>query len=372
MRALAPVSRDQAPSSLSGARPPDLHALALQAFANIRTETPFHLAHLVQDESEPATPRDLHPIFHGSYDWHSCVHMHWTLARTLRLTPDAALAADIDRHFARRFTAEAVAGEVAYIRARPAFERPYGWGWLLKLAAELAHTGAEPARSTRSTTGAAAALLALDPLVQLTVERLLSYLPRLDYPVRAGTHNNTAFASLLALDYADAVQHPTLRSLIAGRARAWFGGDRRYPVGYEPSGEDFLAPGLVQAALMRRVLDACDFGDWWQQFAPTDMSGWLTPVAISDASDARVVHLHGLNLSRAWCWRQLEARLSAPFHAPVGAAIAAHLAASLPAATAGEYVGTHWLASFALLALTEPGNNMRGVSGPETNARDRQ
>jgi hypothetical protein len=124
MRPPAQASCDEEPSSPSGAQPADLHLLARQALVNIRTETPFHLAHLLQDESEPAAPRVLHPIFHGSYDWHSCVHMHWTLARTLRLTPDAILAADIDRHFAQRFTAEAVAGEVAYFRARPEFERP--------------------------------------------------------------------------------------------------------------------------------------------------------------------------------------------------------------------------------------------------------
>jgi len=372
MRPPAPGSCDEAPSSLSGARPADLHALALQALVNIRTETPFHLAHLLQDESELAAPRVLHPIFHGSYDWHSCVHMHWTLARALRLTPDAMLAADIDRHFEQRFTAEAVSGEVAYFRARSAFERPYGWGWLLKLATELARSEAEPPRTSRSAAGAGAAFVALAPLVQLTVERLLAYLPRLDYPVRAGTHNNTAFALLFALDYADAVQQRALRTLIAARARTWFGGDRHYPAEYEPSGEDFLAPGLVQAALMRRVLDTCDFGDWWEQFAPTDMTRWLTPVTISDASDAHIVHLHGLNLSRAWCWRQLQARLSTPLQVLVRAAICAHLAASLPAATAGEYVGTHWLASFALLALTEPGNNIGGSAGQETSASERQ
>jgi hypothetical protein len=168
-------------------------------------------------------------------------------------------------------------------------------------------------------------------------------------------HGNSAFALLLALDWAEDRQHRALTKLIGERARHWFGTDRRYPAAYEPSGEDFLSPGLVEAALMQRVLDGCDFADWWEQFEPPAhaLSAWLTPVRISDPSDPKIVHLHGLNLSRAWCWRGLLPALDHGRIAPVRAAIADHLAASLAAAIDGHYVGTHWLASFALLAIDE-------------------
>lgn len=173
--------------------------------------------------------------------------------------------------------------------------------------------------------------------------------------MRAGTHGNSAFALLLALDYADAIQHRALVGAVGERAQQWFGRDRRYPAEYEPSGDDFLPAGLVEARLMQRVLDGCDFADWWQAFAPaaTGLARWLAPVAVSDAADPKIVHLHGLNLARAWCWRGLRPALPSELHAGAEAAIAAHLARSLPAAVAGHYSGTHWLASFALLALDD-------------------
>ena len=175
----------------------------------------------------------------------------------------------------------------------------------------------------------------------------------MDYPTRAGAHGNTGFALLLALDYAEASEHRALVALIGQRAERWFGRDRRYPADYEPGGEDFLSPGLVEAVLVRRAVDGCSFADWWAQFepAPAALATWLEPVRVSDPRDPKIVHLHGLNLSRAWCWRQLLPELPASLAGPVERAIEAHLAASLPASIGSDYVGTHWLASFALLAI---------------------
>lgn len=324
------------------------------ALANVGAEYPFHLTHFVHGDADLAPPRRLHPVFFGSYDWHSSCHMHWTLARCLRRHPRAGFADAVRAHFDARLTGAAVAQELAYFSApgRASFERPYGWGWLLKLQAELtALAAAEPA--------AARWRDALDPLARHIVDRLLDYLARADYPVRAGTHGNSAFALLLALDFAAALQHRALAQAIGARAQAWFGRDRRYPAEYEPSGDDFLSPGLTEARLMQRVLaghgGGDGFADWWRAFAPAPaaLATWLAPVAVSDATDPKIVHLHGLNLARAWSWRGLRAALPADLHAPIDAAIAAHLARSLPAATAGHYVGTHWLASFALLALDD-------------------
>jgi len=295
-------------------------------------------------------PRVLHPLFHGSYDWHSCVHMHWTLARLLRLFPLHSHADVTRRHFEERLTDENVQGELATLAGphHGSFERPYGWGWLLKVAAEL-HLLATDDRA------AARWRVILAPLAQAFADRFVEFLPRASYPTRAGTHGNSAFALLLALDYCDTVQHRALHCLIAERANLWFGRDRRYPAEYEPSGDDFLSSGLVEAALMQRVIDGCSFADWWSQFrpAPGAINGWLQPATVSDASDPKIVHLHGLNLSRAWCWRKLLPELDPELRALAEESIARHMAVSLPAATQGAYVGTHWLASFALLALTE-------------------
>jgi hypothetical protein len=323
-------------------------AFARVALANVAAEYPFHLAHYARTGDEIAAPHVLHPVFFGSYDWHSCVHMHWTLVRARRRIADAQLVSAIDAHLTQRLQPPAVAAEVTYCRARPGFERPYGWGWLLKLQAELhVQSPGNPV--------VAAWRDCLSPLAELFAERLIEFLPRSDFPVRTGTHGNSAFALLLALDYAAALQHRALRRAIEQACHRWYGHDAQYQAHYEPGGDDFLSGGLVEAALMLRVVDDCDYADWWQQFspAPASLGHWLTPVRVSDASDAKIVNLHGLNLSRAWCWARLLPALHRDLQTRVARAREAHLAASLAAATAGDYVGTHWLASFALLALDD-------------------
>ncbi|MGZ9059501.1 MAG: DUF2891 domain-containing protein [Burkholderiaceae bacterium] len=320
------------------------------ALRNVATEYPYKLDQVLGGDDSIHVPRVLHPLFHGSYDWHSCVHMHWTLARLLRLCPLHPHADATRRHFEGRLTEANTQGELATIAGphHGSFERPYGWAWLLKLVAELNLLAADD----RS---AAAWRDILAPLAQAFAKRFVEFLPRATYPTRAGTHGNSAFACLLALDYCEIVQHRALHRLIAERANLWFGRDRGYPAQYEPSGDDFLSSGLVEAALMRRVVDGCSFADWWRQFQPERdaLHCWLQPAKVSDASDPKIVHLHGLNLSRAWCWRQLLPELVRDLSPLAEESIARHMAASLPAATQGAYVGTHWLASFALLALTE-------------------
>lgn len=340
------------PASLAATLDADTaRRLAAVALRNVGTAYPYHLAHLVRDADDVRDPRDLFPVFWGSYDWHSCVHMHWSLARCLRIGARAIDTGAIEAHFDARLIRPAVEREVAYFRApgRTSFERPYGWGWLLKLATELAQLASEQPR-------ARAWAEALAPLAQHLSQGFIEYFGRADYAVRAGSHGNSAFALLLAHEYATEHQHRALIQVIAARAAAWFGSDRRYPADYEPSGDDFLSPGLCEALLMARTLPACGFGDWWDAFAPAPaaLARWLAPVPVSDATDPKIVHLHGLNLTRAWCWRALLPHLPGSLVPAVREAIGASLAASLPAATTGDYVGTHWLASFALLALAEP------------------
>lgn len=274
------------------------------------------------------TPDQLTPIFYGSFDWHSCVHGYWTLARLRRLYPQSAESKAVTALFASSFTAEKVAGERDFL-LRPGnqgFERPYGWGWLLKLVAEDD-------------------IPQLQPLADVIVDRLHAYLPKLTYPVRLGVHSNTAFALILALDYAAATGDAGLRDLIHARARAWFGADENCTAWGEPSGEDFLSASLCEALLMKRVLGD-EFAAWFARFMPRVPEVLNTPATVSDRSDGRIAHLDGLNLSRAWCWRGIGMN---------AVAASAHLEASLPH-VAGDYMGEHWLASFALLALSEHQN----------------
>jgi hypothetical protein len=329
-------------------------AFARLALHNIAQEYPNKLDHVINDAGELRAPRALHPVFYGSYDWHSSVHMHWLLARLLRLQAALPEASQISAAFDGHFSAAAVAGEIAYLRqaSRQSFERTYGWAWLLKLQAELMALAAiHPLIHPR----AALWRDALQPLADAFVERYLQFLPITQHPIRAGTHANSAFGLLFALDYAEASRHGALRQLVVGKAQAWFSADRLYPADYEPGGDDFLSGGLLEAVLMRRVSDARSHADWWQAFcpAPQALQRWLAPVDNTDRSDPKLSHLDGLNLSRAWCWRMLEKELPGNLREPVRQAIDAHLAVALPHTRAGDYVGTHWLASFAVLALSE-------------------
>lgn len=329
---------------------PYVSAFARIALANVRQEYPNKLDHVMNDASEVLSPRALHPVFYGSFDWHSCVHMHWLLVRLRRCFPTLPEAHDIRSTLDSHLTADAVAGELAYLlqASRQPFERTYGWAWLLKLQAELITAAATDSR-------ASAWRDALQPLADAFVERYLHFLPLARFPVRAGTHANSAFGLLFALDYAECTQHFALRKLIVTKANDWFGRDRRYPATYEPGGDDFLSGGLMEAALMMRIVDGCSYADWWAIFcpAPHDLHAWLLPVPVTDRNDFKLVHLDGLNLSRAWCWKMLLPHLPRELHDPVRSAIGAHLCAALPHVCDGNYASSHWLASFALLALTQ-------------------
>lgn len=282
-------------------------------------------------------PSALHPLFYGSLDWHSCVHGWWQVMRLARLFPAAAPARDVEALAARMLTPDRVAGELAYL-ARPltgSFERPYGWGWLLALHAELA---LRPDRAWAAT---------LEPLARAFATRFAEYLAKLPYAVRSGKHDNTAFALIHTIAWARAFD-PALAALIEARAQAWFGDDADVrPL--EPSGEDFLSATLCEAMLMQSVLGD-GFKAWFGRFLPDPfaLACLTSPATVTDRSDGRLAHLDGLNLARAWAWRTIADATADPARAD---AIAdAHLAAALPH-LADDYMGEHWLATFALLAL---------------------
>ena len=313
------------------------------ALGHVAREYPHKLDHVLAGDGDARTPRDLHPIFYGSFDWHSCVHGWWTLLKLRRMVPYMAEAGAIDALATATFTPEKVAAELAYLD-RPhsaGFERPYGWGWLLYLHLE----------ATRHADRMWA--IELEPLARAFAERLNLYLPKLTYPIRVGTHFNTAFALVLALEWAEAFD-PALAKAIRQWTSEKFAADRDCQA-WEPGGDEFLSSALTEALLMRRCLDDADFAAWFAAFLPRiadgDPSTLLTPAFVSDRSDGKIAHLDGLNLSRAWCWRSIAPALPPAERAIALAAADDHLASAMPH-IAGDYMGEHWLASFALLALT--------------------
>ena len=313
---------------------------------------PYKPAHVLTGSGDLQLPSDLHPVFYGCFDWHSAVHGHWMLLRVLRRWPQHPLAGRIRTVLGRRLTPAALAAEAGYFRhpQRASFERPYGWAWALRLVAELHGWDDPQARIWRD---------AVRPLEAEIVRAYKSYLPKLSWPIRAGVHPNTAFALALALDYARTVGDAELEALVVRRSRDYFADDTACPVAYEPSGEDFFSPCLLEADLMRRVLPASELGPWLQRFWPGLGRGELGPLArpatVSDPSDPKIVHLDGLNLVRAWTMRGVAAALPRedPRRGPLTRAAALHAEAGLARIASGFYEGQHWLASFGVYLLTQ-------------------
>jgi hypothetical protein len=315
---------------------------------NVAREYPNAPAHLLRSVEDLRPPRELHPSFYGSWDWHSSVHQHWLLARLLRMSR-AGDAADAARAALRvSLTSEHLAVEAAYLRERPTFERTYGWAWLFKLADEL--LGWDDPDARRWSDG-------LAPVVAAVRSNWIAHLPRAGYPIRAGTHANSAFALGMALDHARLAGDASLAAAVSARARSWFAADVAYPAHLEPGGDDFLSGALVEALLMARLLERGAFGSWLTAFLPSlsdeRPATIFEPATVADRSDPKTVHLDGLNLSRAWCWHGIGSILGDGRAAVCLRAAERHLAASLPHLFSGEFAGEHWLASFALLALTD-------------------
>jgi len=321
---------------------------AAVGLSNIGREYPNDLRHTMAGPDDRPRPRDLHPAFYGSFDWHSCVEMHWMLVRLLRAAPDVVPAAEIRAALDRHLTAEALATEAAYLDQRVYWQRPYGWGWALTLAHEVGSWDDPDARRWAA---------AMRPLAAAVAAGYARWLPKAAYPVRYGVHQNSAFGLSRALPYAVAAD-PGLRAAIGDAARRWFATDTDYPGRYEPSGADFLSPALTEAELMAAVLEPDEFGRWLAGFLPGLAAGrpaaLFHPVDVSDPSDGQIAHLHGLNLSRAGCWQRLAAALGAddPRRAPIGDAVRRHTAASLDQAAGSDYMVEHWLAAYAVLLLT--------------------
>jgi hypothetical protein len=321
----------------------------------VHREYPNKIAHVLNSAADAGTPAQLHPVFYGCFDWHSSVHGHWMLVRWLRLgaLPDE-MNAEITVALERSFTPAGVASEVAYFEAenRKSYERPYGTAWFLQLMAELREWDDPRATAWRAT---------LQPLEATIVRQTKAWLPNLLYPIRLGTHNQSMFAFGLMLDWARVAGDAELASLLWQKSRDFHLQDVACPLAYEPSGEDFLSPCLMEADLMRRVLPADEFPGWLDAFLPgiprNGDGDWLEPGQVRDPTDGKLVHLDGVNLSRAWNLENIAAALPAddPRRASLQAAAKIHAEAGIANVSAEHYAGSHWLASFATYLVTRRG-----------------
>jgi hypothetical protein len=313
-------------------------ALALKC---VTREFPNKPEHVINDAADVKNPKLLHPAFYGCYDWHSSVHGHWMLVRLLRTFHDLREAPEIRKALNANLTAENILTEAVYFKQpnRQSFERTYGWAWLLKLKNWAKN---------------------LLPLTDTIVKAYTIFLPKQTYPIRTGVHPNTAFGLAFALDYAQAVNDQKLERVLDERSRSYFAKDTNYPGSWEPGGEDFFSPALMEADLMRRVMKPAEFARWFHRFLPGVSKGTvaslLEPAVVTDRSDPKLVHLDGLNLSRAWCMGSIANALprSDPARAVLTKAAAKHALDALAHVASGDYAGEHWLASFAVFLLSTP------------------
>jgi hypothetical protein len=329
-------------------------AFANLALKNIQTEYPNKPSNVVVDEASVRTPRQMHPAFYGCFDWHSSVHGHWMLVKLLKDYPNSTLCSQIRETLEQNLSAENLVGELAYFQEdqHKTFERMYGWAWYLRLVAELETWDDEQGKRWREN---------LRGLEELLIARTLEYLPKLSFPIRTGIHPDTGFALGQILDYARVVKHENLEAMIVQRSKDFYSGDVDYPADYEPSGQDFFSSGLNEADLMRRILPTREFVDWLDRFLPelnAENGGkQFVPAQVSDPTDGYIVHLAGLNLSRAWCMQGIASSL--PIGDPrielLSLAATEHANLGYGYVFSGHYEGDHWLATFAIYLQSRVG-----------------
>lgn len=328
--------------------------LANLALACVHREYPNKISHVLQSDDDVLSPRQLYPAFYGCYDWHSSVHGHWMLARLARELPDTTLATSAREALGKSFTAENLAGELAYFNGsgRASFERPYGMAWFLQLMSELREWDTPESRLWCKQ---------LEPLEKAISVRLKTWLEKLSYPIRGGEHFQTAFAFGLILDWSRTAKDEQMTSLIEVSSRKFYLGDVNCPTAYEPSGHDFLSACWAEADLIRRILTPKEFAAWLNRFLPSipekESGTWLEPAVVTDPGDPKLAHLDGLNLSRSWMLEGVSAGLPQADlrRAWLGKSAQRHLDAGLAQVTGKHYEGGHWLASFATYALTRRG-----------------
>ena len=315
--------------------------LSLLPMECIQNPLPYKAGHTIAKVEDLAMPQVHHPAFYGCFDWHSAVHGHWSLVYLLKTFPELENRDKVMNMLGENLTKENIIKELEYFsmnKYTKSYERTYGWAWLLKLQEELYTWDNSVAQEWYNN---------IKPLASYISQEYISYLPKLVYPIRVGEHSNTAFGLSFAYDYAATTGDKKLETAIRSNALRFYNDDKGCPITWEPSGYDFLSPCLQEIDVMRKILMTSEFDNWIKQFMPElyDESMTLSPGKIIDRTDGKLVHLDGLNFSRAWCLYPLNQNRSAQYIANE------HLAFSLDKISDGDYAGQHWLASFALYAF---------------------
>lgn len=313
----------------------------------ISQEYPNKLGQILVNEQELGSPKKIHPSFYGCFDWHSAVHAHWVLVKLLNDFPGLENKNAVKTTLINSISKANIETEFAYLNKihEGSFERTYGWAWLLKLAQELGKSNDSEIKDLEKN---------LQPLADLLVKRFIEFLPKLNYPVRVGTHSNSAFGMSFAYDYAKATGNQVLQKIVEENAKRLHLKDEGCPLNWEPNGTDFLSPCFEELNLMRRILPKDEFFVWSNKFLPQIESDKfdLEVGKVSDRNDGHLVHLDGLNFSRAWIFYGLAKQYPEKFGHLTQVADK-HLNFSLPVIVDGNYSGEHWLGSFALYALSE-------------------
>lgn len=321
--------------------------LASLPFKCLQNEYPNKTGQVLETSADLGSPKELHPAFYGCFDWHSSVHGHWSLVKLMKVFPELNNREEILQKLKQNITEENIQGEIAYFNRKQeySFSRTYGWTWLLKLQMELNTWQNEEAQQMAKN---------LQPLTDVLVSRYQKFLPKLLYPIRVGTHNNSAFGMSFAYDYAIHSKNQNLKMSIEEAAKRLYSNDKNCPIAWEPDGFDFLSPCLEEVALMQRILSAEEFNSWLDVFLPELKAKEfeLEVAKVSDREDGHLVHLDGLNFSRAWVFYRLANQFPEKYgHLKQLGDV--HLTHSLPSIVDGSYEGEHWLASFALYAMSE-------------------
>lgn len=332
--------------------PEDVHltaSLAKDIFALPRhcleVEYPNKMGQVLGSDADLKGPKQLRPIFYGCFDWHSSVHGYWSIIKLMKQFPELDANGEVRAFLNAHITPENVAIEQSFFEDpnNSDFERTYGWAWLFKLQEEL-HTWNDSDGKRWEA--------ALNPLVNLLIAKYKEYLPKLVYPIRAGQHDNSAFGLSLSYDYAQTVGDDAFLKAIQEHGLRLFKDDKNCDLAYEPSGYDFLSPCFEEAFLMSKLMDVPAYQAWLKTFMPAlfnkDFS--LSPAIVKDRTDGKLVHLDGLNYSRAACLYGIVAKV--PELESLKTIALEHLAFSVPNLSApDDYMGSHWLGTFALYAL---------------------
>ncbi len=310
----------------------------------VHTEYPNKLSQVLEQKSDLKTPKELHPAFYGCFDWHSSVHGHWSLVKLLKDHPKISNYKQVMQLLKTDLNKQNIIKEVAYFKRKynKNYERTYGWSWLLKLSLELHTWNNKDAKELEKN---------LQPLTNLIAQKYIDFLPKLRYPIRVGTHTNTAFGLTFAYDYAKSTKNTELLNAITKRAKFFYLDDKNCPMSWEPSGTDFLSPCLEEASLMKRILPKDEFTTWLHKFLPElfKQDYQLQVGIVTDRTDGHLVHLDGLNFSRAWCLNEISKDIPQLKHLKKIADN--QIKYSLPNLVGDSYEGGHWLASFAIYAL---------------------